>query len=69
LAQTAWEFFENSRQLAPTAARLHVHVNTVRQRLDRMDRLHGGPGWRSGPNAVDTHFALRLWKTRQELSG
>ncbi|MDR1237867.1 MAG: helix-turn-helix domain-containing protein [Propionibacteriaceae bacterium] len=67
LAETARQFFENSCQLGPTAAQLHVHFNTVKQRLERIDKLQD-PGWRNGPHAVDTHFALRLWHARSVLA-
>ncbi|MDR1806644.1 MAG: helix-turn-helix domain-containing protein [Propionibacteriaceae bacterium] len=68
LTETAWQFFENAQQLGPTAARLHVHPNTVKQRLGRIDKVQG-PGWRVGAHAVDTHFALRLWHAREALAG
>jgi DNA-binding PucR family transcriptional regulator len=48
-------------QSPPEAARqLQVHVNTVYQRLDRVDRVLGGPGWRDPQGALEIQMALQL---------
>jgi GAF domain-containing protein/sugar diacid utilization regulator len=49
--------------LAETARRLHVHPNTVAQRLDRIGRLLGD-GWRSPERALEQQLALRLHRMR-----
>ncbi len=64
LTETAWRYLENHGYLATTATALRVHPNTVKQGLDRIDKLLG-PDWRHGSAMVDTHFALRLWRLRQ----
>jgi DNA-binding PucR family transcriptional regulator len=42
-----------------TKDELHVHVNTVAQRLERIGRLLG-PDWQSPPRALEIQLALRL---------
>lgn len=66
LTLTAWQYFEHLGRLEPTAAALHIHQNTVKQRLDRLDRVLG-ESWRRGSASVDTQFALRLWRVRDSL--
>jgi GAF domain-containing protein/sugar diacid utilization regulator len=63
LVSTAWIFLENDASITAAANSLHVHANTLRQRLDRIDTLLG-PGWRRGGRALDVHVALRLWRLR-----
>ncbi|WP_155948837.1 GAF domain-containing protein [Mycobacterium sp. URHB0044] len=63
LCETAWHYFENGGHLARTAAALHVHVSTVRQRIDRIDTILG-ESWRRAPSSLDTHLALRLSRLR-----
>ena len=43
--------------------RLHVHVNTVTQRLDRIAKLLG-PDWQSPDRALELQLALRLHRLR-----
>jgi GAF domain-containing protein/sugar diacid utilization regulator len=61
LVPTAWTFLENDGSLAAAAKALHIHVNTLRQRLDRIDNLLGD-SWRRGGRSLDVHVALRLWR-------
>lgn len=63
LVETAWQYMENQGRIEPTADALHVHQNTVKQRLERITLVQGAI-WRSGSRAIDTHFALRLWRVR-----
>lgn len=63
LAPTLWAFFAANRHLAKAAERLHIHPNTLRQRLDRVDELLG-PAWRDHGNSADLLLALRLWRLR-----
>ncbi len=44
-----------------TARRLHVHANTVAQRLERIGTLLG-EGWREPEQALEQQMALRLWR-------
>ncbi|MGH8965363.1 MAG: PucR family transcriptional regulator, partial [Actinomycetes bacterium] len=45
------------------AGALHVHVNTVAQRLERVARLLG-PDWQDPAHALELQLALRLRKLR-----
>ena len=63
LALTAWRFLENDGALAPAADALHIHANTLRQRLQRIDAVLG-EGWRRGGRALDVQVALRLWRLK-----
>jgi DNA-binding PucR family transcriptional regulator len=61
LVPTAWTFLENDGSIAAAANALHIHANTLRQRLDRIDALLG-ESWRRGGRSLDVHVALRLWR-------
>jgi sugar diacid utilization regulator len=63
LVLTAWMFHENGGAMQETADSLHIHTNTLRQRLDRIDVLIG-PSWRRGARALDVQVALRLWRMK-----
>jgi DNA-binding PucR family transcriptional regulator len=56
-------YFAAGSALAKTAERLHIHVNTVTQRLDRIGRLLG-PGWQEPERALELQLALRLHRLR-----
>ncbi|MGH3332202.1 MAG: helix-turn-helix domain-containing protein, partial [Nocardioidaceae bacterium] len=53
---------------AETAKTLHIHPNTVAQRLDRIARLLG-EDWRDPAKALDLQMALRLWRLRRSTPG
>ncbi|WP_258573049.1 helix-turn-helix domain-containing protein [Actinomadura parmotrematis] len=59
LAGTLETYFGTGASTARTAERLHIHVNTVAQRLDRIARLLG-PDWQSPSQALEIQLALRL---------
>ncbi|GAB5079042.1 GAF domain-containing protein [Arthrobacter sp. AD-310] len=61
LVPTAWTFLENDGSMAAAATALHIHANTLRQRLDRIDNILGD-SWRRGGRSLDVHVALRLWR-------
>jgi sugar diacid utilization regulator len=63
LAKTAWAFLENESLVAKTAEQLHIHPNTLRQRLDRIEKLLGRD-WRRGGRMLDVQVALRLWRLK-----
>ena len=63
LTLTAWCFLENDGALTPAADALHIHANTLRQRLQRIDAVLG-EGWRRGSRALDVQVALRLWRLK-----
>ncbi|MFY0407667.1 helix-turn-helix domain-containing protein [Solicola sp. PLA-1-18] len=50
-----------SGSAAGAARLLHVHTNTVTQRLDRVASLIG-PGWRDPAALLDVQLALRVWR-------
>lgn len=60
LTRSAWAFAESGQHVPRAAALLHVHPNTVRQRLERIAVLLG-EDWRTPARFLDVHFALRLW--------
>lgn len=59
LAQTLEVYFATSGGLARAAEALHVHVNTVAQRLDRVGQLLGSD-WQKPERALEVQLALRL---------
>jgi hypothetical protein len=64
LAATAMRYFDSGRNVAATAAAMYVHVNTVRQRLEKIGAVLGA-GWNDGARSLDTHLALRAWWIRK----
>ena len=63
LATTLEAWFATGGSPARAAERLHVHPNTVAQRLDRVTALLG-TDWRTPERALEVHVALRLWRLR-----
>lgn len=63
LVLTAWSFHEHGGATQETADSLHIHPNTLRQRLDRIDALIGA-SWRRGSRSLDVQVALRLWRMK-----
>lgn len=63
LVLTAWTFLENGSSIQEAADTLHIHPNTLRQRLDRIDALIGA-SWRRGSRSLDVQVALRLWRMK-----
>ncbi|MBN6039599.1 GAF domain-containing protein [Amycolatopsis sp. 195334CR] len=59
LATTLRTYLEQSRHHARTCELLHIHANTLYQRLERIDGLLG-PGWREPQRALEIQLALRL---------
>lgn len=66
LARTAHVYLEQGRHHARTCAELHVHANTLYQRLERIDALLG-PDWRQPPRALDVQLALSLRELGRRL--
>ncbi|MEV5829368.1 GAF domain-containing protein [Spirillospora sp. NPDC052242] len=66
LARTADAFLSGGRHHTGTAAALHIHANTLYQRLDRITALLGD-GWRQGDRALDVQLALRLHRLAADL--
>ncbi|MEV0248619.1 helix-turn-helix domain-containing protein [Nocardia sp. NPDC050712] len=59
LVDTLSAYLGHGRRHAETAAALTIHVNTLYQRLDTVDRLLG-TGWRQPDAALDLQVVLRL---------
>ncbi|MEW2508114.1 GAF domain-containing protein [Amycolatopsis sp. NPDC047767] len=57
------ECYFDRGQSPPAAARaLGIHVNTLYQRLDRIDHVLDGAGWRDPENTLDLQVALQLYR-------
>ena len=63
LVQTLEAYFGSGGSLARAAEVLHVHVNTVTQRLERVAQLLG-PDWQKPDRALEVQLALRLQRLR-----
>lgn len=63
LVHTLETYFAAGSSLVRAAERLHVHVNTVSQRLDRIGRLLDD-GWQAPDRALEIQLALRLLRLR-----
>ncbi|WP_435642610.1 helix-turn-helix domain-containing protein [Streptomyces sp. H49] len=59
LVRTLRAYFDRGGSLTRAKEELHVHVNTVVQRLDRVQALLG-PNWNSPERALELQLALRL---------
>ena len=57
LVATAAVYLDAGHSVAAAARQLHVHENTVRQRLDRIASIMG-TGWHRGQRGLDTHLML-----------
>ncbi len=64
LAETLEAWFAAGGSLRATAELLHVHPNTVAQRLERVGQLLGD-GWRDPARALDVQLALRMHRLRR----
>jgi GAF domain-containing protein len=59
LADTLAAYFGSGGSPSRTAESMHIHVNTVTQRLDRIGKLLGD-GWLEPERALEIQLALRL---------
>jgi sugar diacid utilization regulator len=59
LVATLEAYFRAGGNLTRTSTELHVHVNTVTQRLDRISRLLG-EDWQAPERQLEVQLALRL---------
>lgn len=66
LAATLSTYLELSQHHARTCAALHIHANTLYNRLERMDALIG-PGWKDPARSLDIQLALRLNRLMETL--
>jgi GAF domain-containing protein len=67
LVKTLEAYFGENGSLSRAADTLHVHVNTVTQRLDRIASLLG-PDWQTPSRALDLQLALRLHRLSGPLT-
>jgi GAF domain-containing protein len=67
LTRTMAIYFATNGSLARTAERLHIHNNTVTQRLDRIGRLLGAD-WQRADRALEIQLALHLHRLRGSLT-
>ncbi|MGD0602544.1 MAG: helix-turn-helix domain-containing protein [Streptosporangiaceae bacterium] len=56
---TVEAYLNSGCNLTKTGRLLHVHVNTVTQRLDRIGRLLG-QDWQLGERSLEIRLAVRL---------
>ncbi|WP_426362583.1 helix-turn-helix domain-containing protein [Streptomyces sp. E-08] len=68
LVRTLDAYFASGMSPARTKDALHVHVNTVAQRLERVGRLLG-PDWQSPARALEIQLALRLHGLSDVVTG
>jgi DNA-binding PucR family transcriptional regulator len=59
LVGTLHAYFAAGQSPTRAATSLHIHPNTVQQRLDRVTALLGD-GWQSADRSLDIQVALRL---------
>jgi GAF domain-containing protein len=64
LVETLEAWFATGGRLKETAGRLHVHPNTVAQRLERIGELLGAE-WRDPARGLDLQLALRVHRLRR----
>ncbi|MER6146039.1 helix-turn-helix domain-containing protein, partial [Streptomyces sparsogenes] len=67
LVRTLDAYFASGMSPARTKDELHVHVNTVAQRLERVGRLLG-PDWQSPSRALEVQLALRLHRLASAIT-
>ncbi|WP_242910104.1 helix-turn-helix domain-containing protein [Actinomadura terrae] len=69
LAATALAYLDHGGRVAPAAAALHVHENTVKYRVRRLQELTGRPLLDPSAGAAVTRAANWWWALRHWLSG
>ena len=68
LAATLDCWFDAAGSATTVSRKLHIHPNTVAQRLERITALLGD-GWREPARVLDLRLALRLWRLRESFDG
>lgn len=67
LVETLETYFAEGQNPRATAGRLHVHANTVYQRLERVDHVLGA-AWREPAHTLEVQLALQLHRVVQDLA-
>ena len=62
---TLTAYFHHGGNLTRTAGALHIHLNTLLKRLDRVETVLGRD-WRAPDTALQLHVALRLHALRTQ---
>src|SRR6478736_3549542 len=68
LAATLEAYLQQARHHARTCAALHIHPNTLYQRLDRVTEVLG-PRWKEPDHALELQVALRLHRLLADRPG
>lgn len=66
LALTLLVYLDHGRSTRKAAETLHVHINTVRQRLEQVTQILGQ--WDSPSRSLQIHMALHLHRLDQQIS-
>ncbi len=61
---TLERWFDTGGSAVAAGRAMHVHANTVTQRLDRVSSLIG-TGWRDPARSLDVRLALRIERLRR----
>ncbi|WP_251092147.1 GAF domain-containing protein [Streptomyces sp. Caat 7-52] len=67
LAHTLGVYLDQSRHHAKTCSELHIHANTLYQRLERVTELIG-PRWKDPSHSLEIQLALRLQRLLETLT-
>lgn len=67
LARTLDCWFDHGGSAVAVGRAMHVHANTVTQRLERITKLVG-PSWRDPARSLDVRLALRIHRLREGVS-
>ncbi|MFG1923105.1 helix-turn-helix domain-containing protein [Cryptosporangium sp. NPDC048952] len=67
LVATLSTYYAHSGNLTRTAGALHIHLNTLLKRLERVESILG-PDWRAPDRALALQLALRLHALRSRIS-
>ena len=65
LARTLLTYLDAGQSTAEASKALHIHPNTLRQRLERVAAVL--PAWRDPSRILEIHMALRLAALREEV--
>lgn len=68
LITTTLTLLDTDLDAARSAETLHLHPNTVRQRMRRIDDVLGA-SWRHGARRSELHISLRIWRGASTPSG
>lgn len=67
LVDTVETFFAEGQNPRASASKLHVHPNTVYQRLERIDRVLGHSDWRKPPGTLEMQLALQFHRILSQI--